>query len=287
MSTRPTVHGPRSPVHGLRSTLNGPRSTADGSPIAGAAAEVLAVRGLCLSRGERHILRGVELLVERGEIVALMGLSGSGKTTILRSVAGLERFDAGMVVVDGTTLSGGMSTGDIRRSLHGKVGMVFQFHFLFEHLSALDNICLAPVHVHKVGRVQAEARARELLEHLGVGHRATAFPRELSGGEAQRTAIARALAVDPPLLLLDEPTASLDPARCRELGETLQTLAREGRTLVMTSHDDEFVAEFATRVVVLADGCVVEAGVPRDVLSHPQHDATRALLSVKGHEKKR
>ena len=113
------------------------------------------------------------------------------------------------------------------------------------------------------------------------------FPRELSGGEAQRTAIARALAVDPPLLLLDEPTASLDPARCRELGETLQTLASEGRTLVMTSHDDEFVAEFATRVVVLADGCVVEAGVPRDVLSHPQHDATRALLSVKGHEKKR
>ena len=243
------------------------------------------MRGLCLSRGERRILRGVDLLVERGEIVALMGLSGSGKTTILRSVAGLERFDAGTVVVDGTTLSGGMSTGDIRRSLRGKVGMVFQFHFLFEHLSALDNICLAPVHVHKVGRVQAEARARELLEHLGVGHRATAFPRELSGGEAQRTAIARALAVDPPLLLLDEPTASLDPARCRELGQTLQTLAGEGRTLVMTSHDDEFVAEFATRVVVLADGCVVEAGVPRDVLSHPQHDATRALLSVKGHEK--
>ena len=250
------------------------------------AAEVLTVRGLCLARGERHVLRGVELSVERGEIVALMGLSGSGKTTILRSIAGLERFDAGMIVVDGTTLSGGMSTGAIRRALHGKVGMVFQFHFLFEHLSALDNICLAPVHVHKVGRVQAEARARELLEHLGVGHRATAFPRELSGGEAQRTAIARALAVDPPLLLLDEPTASLDPARCRELGQTLQTLAGEGRTLVMTSHDDEFVAEFATRVVVLADGCVVEAGVPRDVLSHPQHDATRALLSVKGHEKK-
>jgi ABC-type polar amino acid transport system ATPase subunit len=247
---------------------------------------VLEVRRLCLARGERQVLNGVDISVDRGEMVALMGLSGSGKTTILRSIAGLERFDAGAIVVDGTTLSGGMSARDIRRVLHGQVGMVFQSHFLFEHLSALDNVCLAPVHVHKVGRAEAEMRARQLLAHLGVGHRATAFPRELSGGEAQRTAIARALAVDPPLLLLDEPTASLDPARCRELGETLRTLASEGRTLVMTSHDDEFVAEFASRVVVLADGCVVEAGIPREVLSAPRHDATRALLSVREEEKK-
>jgi ABC-type polar amino acid transport system ATPase subunit len=250
-------------------------------------ADVLTVQGLWLSRGQRQVLRGVDLSVGRGEIVALMGLSGSGKTTILRSIAGLERFDSGTIVVDATPLSAGMLTRDIRRALHGKVGMVFQFHYLFEHLSAIENVCLAPVHVHKMVRAVAETRARELLDHLGVGHRASAFPRELSGGEAQRTAIARALAVNPPLLLLDEPTASLDPARCRELGETLRTLADEGRTLVMTSHDDEFVAEFATRVVVLADGCVVEAGIPRDVLSAPQHDATRALLSLREEEKKR
>ena len=260
--TRPTVHGPRPTVSGAR---------------------VLEVRGLCLARGERQVLNGVDISVDRGEIVALMGLSGSGKTTILRSIAGLERFDAGDIVVDGTALSGGTPTREIRRILHGKVGMVFQFHYLFEHLSAVDNVCLAPVHVHKVDRTRAEARAKELLDHLGVGHRARAFPRELSGGEAQRTAIARALAVDPPLLLLDEPTASLDPARCHELGLTLRGLASEGRTLVMTSHDDEFVEEFATRVVVLASGCVVEQGDPRAVLSNPQHDATRELLQVGRH----
>ena len=238
------------------------------------------MRQLRLARGTREILCGVDVSVEHGEIVALMGLSGSGKTTILRSVAGLERFDAGEIVVDGVALSGGTPPGAARRALHGKVGMVFQFHYLFEHLSALDNVCLAPVHVQRLPRDQAHRRGSELLEHLGIGHRARAFPRELSGGEAQRAAIARALAVNPPLLLLDEPTASLDPARCHELGETLRSLAAEGRTLVMTSHDDEFVEEFATRVIVLADGCVIEAGAPREVLRNPQHAATRALLQV-------
>lgn len=242
---------------------------------------VLDVGGLRLARGTREILRGVDLAVETGEIVALMGLSGSGKTTILRSIAGLESFDAGEIRVDTATLQARSDLRHARRSLHQKVGMVFQFHFLFEHLSALDNVCLAPVHVQRMPRHSVIARAQALLEHLGVGHRARAYPRELSGGEAQRVAIARALAVDPPLLLLDEPTASLDPARCGELGRTLQQLATEGRTLVMTSHDDEFVEQFATRVIVLAEGEVVEAGVPATVLHDPQHAATRALLQVR------
>ncbi len=159
--------------------------------------------------------------------------------------------------------------------------MVFQFHFLFEHLSALDNVCLAPVHVQRVSRAKAEARARELLHELGVGHRERALPRELSGGEAQRVAIARALAVDPPLLLLDEPTASLDPARRNDLGDALRQLAAAGRTLLMTSHDDDFVRDFATRVVILANGQVVEEGEPRRVLEQPQHEETRRLLQVK------
>jgi ABC-type polar amino acid transport system ATPase subunit len=239
---------------------------------------VLVVRELQLSRGTRAILRGVTLSAGRGEIVALMGLSGSGKTTVLRSVAGLEPFEAGEIHIDGVTLGGRMHPRAARRALHQRVGMVFQFHFLFDHLSALDNVCLAPVHVQRAAPSAAQARARQLLEHLGVGHRTEAYPRELSGGEAQRVAIARALAVDPPLLLLDEPTASLDPARCSELGRTLQQLASDGRTLVMTSHDDEFVEQFATRVVVLAHGVVVEAGKPGDVLRNPKHEETKRLL---------
>ena len=221
----------------------------------------LRVRGLHLSRGDRAILSGVDLVADTGEVVALMGLSGSGKTTILRVLAGLERADVGDIDVP-------------------QAGMVFQFHFLFEHLSALDNVCLAPVHVQRVSRPTAETRARELLHELGVGHRERALPRELSGGEAQRVAIARALAMDPPLLLLDEPTASLDPARRNDLGDALRRLAAAGRTLLLTSHDDDFVRDFATRVVILANGPVVEEGEPRRVLDQPQHEETRRLLQV-------
>jgi ABC-type polar amino acid transport system ATPase subunit len=241
---------------------------------------VLETSALRLSRGTREILCGVDIRVSRGEIVALMGLSGSGKTTILRAIAGLERFDGGEIRVDDVVIAAGTDPRRTRRALHQRVGMVFQFHYLFEHLPALENVMLAPVHVQHKSRGDAAARARALLEQLGVGHRATALPRELSGGEAQRVAIARALAVDPPLLLMDEPTASLDPARRNELGDVLHKLAAGGRTLVMTSHDDDFVREFATRVIVLAGGCVVEQGAPGPVLSNPQHPATRELLQV-------
>jgi polar amino acid transport system ATP-binding protein len=239
---------------------------------------VLHVRDLRLARGAREILRGVTLAAARGEIVALMGLSGSGKTTILRSIAGLEAFDSGAIDVAEATLGPRMTPSAARRALHQKVGMVFQFHFLFDHLSALENVMLAPRHVQRTAPATAETTARAWLERLGVGHRSAALPRELSGGEAQRVAIARALAVNPPLLLLDEPTASLDPARCAELGGTLQQLARDGRTLVMTSHDDEFVEQFASRVVVLADGVMIEEGDPKVVLRNPAHPQTRALL---------
>jgi ABC-type polar amino acid transport system ATPase subunit len=241
---------------------------------------VMEIRDLRLRRGEREVLCGVDLTVVRGEMLALMGLSGSGKTTILRTVAGLEPFQHGEVLVDGVRVPGDADRRQARRDLHQKVGMVFQFHFLFEHLTALHNVWLALVHVRRASRVEAERRAQILLEELGVGHRAHALPRELSGGEAQRVAIARALAVDPPLLLMDEPTASLDPARRNELGETLRALASQDRTLVMTSHDDDFVRDYATRVVILAGGCVVEEGDPRQILENPQHPATRELLQV-------
>ena len=219
---------------------------------------VLRTDRVHLSRGTRPILTGVTLDVARGELVALMGPSGSGKTTILRAVAGLERFDTGTIVVDGVALAGGAAIpAPTLRQLRRKVGMVFQVHCLFEHLSALSNVCLAPVHAHGVTSADASKRGRELLAAFGVEHRAGAYPRELSGGEAQRVAIARALAVDPPVLLMDEPTASLDPERREELGALLHGLLRQQRTLIVSTHDEEFARGFATRVVRLKDGIVV------------------------------
>jgi ABC-type polar amino acid transport system ATPase subunit len=241
----------------------------------------LDVRGLRLRRGERDILRGVSLSVERRQLVALMGLSGSGKSTLLRAVAALEPFDGGAIRVGGVELGPGVRHTPSPDPLRREVGMVFQFHHLFEHLSALDNVCLAPCHVRGDAQAAARERATALLEQLGVGQRAAARPRELSGGEAQRVAIARALAMDPPLLLLDEPTASLDPARRRALGESLAELADAGRALLVTSHDDDFVRDFAGAVVILADGEAVESGEPREVLNAPRHAATKALLAAK------
>jgi ABC-type polar amino acid transport system ATPase subunit len=215
-----------------------------------------------------------------GAVVALMGLSGSGKTTVLRAIAGLDAFDAGVITIGTATLAAGPLSAGTRRATAGHVGMVFQFHHLFEHLTALDNVCLAPMHVQRRARPEVERAATGLLDELGVGHRAGALPRELSGGEAQRVAIARALATNPPVLLLDEPTASLDPARRGELGATLRQLASAGRALLVTCHDVTFVREFATDCVILADGCVVERGDPRTVLDSPTQDATRALLRL-------
>ena len=219
--------------------------------------EVLTISDLELRRQARVVLNGVQVSVRRGDFVALMGPSGSGKTTVLRAVAGLEAFERGRIDVDGVALGPGPSTTSALAPLRRKVGMVFQFHCLFEHLTALENICLAPIHVHRVAPDAAEKRARELLAAFGVEHRADALPRQLSGGEAQRVAIARALAVDPPVLLMDEPTASLDPLRRIELGELLQTLVKGGRTLVVATHDEEFTRQFCTRVLRMDNGVVV------------------------------
>jgi ABC-type polar amino acid transport system ATPase subunit len=237
----------------------------------------LEVRGLATAFGARTILDGIDLTVASGEVVVLMGLSGAGKSTILRVVAGLEPFSAGTIRIDDVTLEHRATTP--RSRLKTRVGLVFQSHCLFEHLTALDNVRLALMHVLRTSTSHATDTAMRLLDDLGVGERASAWPRELSGGEAQRVAIARALAMDPPVLLLDEPTASLDPARRNELGRILRTLAASGRALLITSHDDDFVATYATRVAVLSRGRIVEEGDPRRVLREPVHDATRALLA--------
>lgn len=240
---------------------------------------VVSVSNLELSRGERRVLRGLTLGIARGDRIALMGLSGGGKSTVLRTMVALEAFDSGRIDVDGFALSPGPVPKESRlRELRRRIGIVFQFHHLFAHLTVLQNVMLAQVHVLRRPRVEAEQRARTLLDSLGVGHRIDARPAELSGGEAQRVAIARALAMDPPVLLMDEPTASLDPARRSDLADSLVALAKAGRTLVFATHDVAFAKECATRVVVLADGQVVEDGPPEQVLVAPVHPSTRALL---------
>lgn len=217
----------------------------------GMTSRILTVEGLTLARGARQILRGVDLHVGGGELVALMGLSGSGKTTVLRTVAGLEAFGGGRIEVAGLSLD---PQARLHAELHHKVGMVFQFHCLFEHLSAIENVWLAPVHVHGVALDAARSRGMELLAQLGVAHRASALPGELSGGEAQRVAIARALATDPPVLLMDEPTASLDPARRDELAAIVRELVTRGRTIVAATHDEEFAEHGATRIIRMESG---------------------------------
>ncbi len=220
-------------------------------------ATILNVRDVHLRRGERRVLTGATFTIRRGGIVALMGPSGSGKTTILRAIAGLEPFDHGVIEVGGVTLEGGaLPPNSVVRNLRRTVGLVFQFHHLFEHMTALRNVTLAPIHVMGLSGPIADAKGIELLRALGVEHRAAALPRELSGGEAQRVAIARALAVDPPLLMMDEPTASLDPSRRHELGELLAGLGGQNRTILLSTHDDEFARRWATTILEVKDGSI-------------------------------
>lgn len=239
----------------------------------------LSIRGLHAARGGRTVLAGVDLEVAPGEVCALMGVSGAGKSTVLRAVAALEPFTGGSIVAAGFELRPGPLPRESRlRGLRSKVGMVFQAHALFEHLTALQNVTLAPVHALGWTRAKAEEGAMELLAALGVAGRAGSYPRQLSGGEAQRVAIARALAPGPMVLLMDEPTSALDPARRGALGETLRALAREGRALLIATHDVDFAHDFADRVAVLSEGVLVESGPARELLEHPTHSATRELL---------
>ena len=222
----------------------------------------LALRDVTLSRGGRTLVSDLTLEARPGDLIALRGPSGCGKTTILRAIAGLDPFARGTIEVGVASLRGGQAPDRAMvHRLSRSVGLVFQFHHLFEHMSALQNVCLAPVHVHAARHDAAEQTSRDLLRQLGVESRAHARPRELSGGEAQRVAIARALAVNPPVLLMDEPMASLDAARRAELGALLRKLAAEGRTLLVTTHDERFAEEFATRIVTMDGGVARESKI--------------------------
>jgi general L-amino acid transport system ATP-binding protein len=217
----------------------------------------------------------VDLTVRQGEVVVIMGPSGSGKSTFLRTFNALEDFQKGSITVDGITLSDDLRHIDaIRR----EVGMVFQQFNLFPHLTVLDNLTLAPIKVRQRPRPQVERQALELLERVGIAEQAHKFPGQLSGGQQQRVAIARSLCMEPRILLFDEPTSALDPEMVQEVLEVMQGLAEAGMTMVVVTHEVRFARQVADRVVLMADGEVVEIAPPEQFFSSPQHERSRQFL---------
>ena len=236
--------------------------------------------------GTNKVLRGISLEVDHGEVLCIVGPSGSGKSTFLRCINHLERVDGGRLSVDGQ-LVGYRQKGDKLYELKLKeaafqrqeIGMVFQRFNLFPHLTAVENITLAPIRVKGLSKAQATARAIELLERVGLGDKGDAYPAHLSGGQQQRVAIARALAMDPKLMLFDEPTSALDPELVGEVLDVMKELAKSGMTMIVVTHEMGFAREVADTLVFMDEGVVVEAGPPREILSNPQHDRTKAFLS--------
>ena len=236
--------------------------------------------------GSNKVLRGISLEVDPGEVLCIVGPSGSGKSTFLRCINHLERVDGGRLSVDGQ-LVGYRQKGDKLYELKLKeaafqrqeIGMVFQRFNLFPHLTAVENIILAPMRVKGISKAKATARAVELLERVGLGDKGDAYPAHLSGGQQQRVAIARALAMDPKLMLFDEPTSALDPELVGEVLDVMKELARSGMTMIVVTHEMGFAREVVDTLVFMDEGVVVEAGPPRQILSDPQHDRTKAFLS--------
>jgi polar amino acid transport system ATP-binding protein len=243
---------------------------------------VIAVDALTKTYGTRTVIDGVSLSFAKGEVVALLGPSGGGKSTLLRCINGLEDFHGGAIRVgDHTLRPGGERVNRAAlRAIRQRVGMVFQNWHLFPHRTALGNVVEGPVHVRGVSAKEATARAEALLARVGMSHRAGAYPSELSGGEQQRVAIARALAMEPEALLLDEPTSALDPERVGEVLDVLRALVADGLTMLLVTHEIRFAREAAGRVLVLDGGKVIEDGAPAAVLDDPQHPRTRAFLGL-------
>jgi polar amino acid transport system ATP-binding protein len=254
--------------------------TATGAP------PMVRADNVCKNFGALRVLKGVSLEVARGQVLCLVGPSGSGKSTFLRCINHLERVNAGRLYVDGE-LVGYRERGDKLYELHPRaaavqrrgIGMVFQHFNLFPHRTALGNVVEAPIHVKKIGRADAERRARELLARVGLADKADAYPAQLSGGQQQRVAIARALAMDPKLMLFDEPTSALDPELVGEVLAVMRQLAADGMTMVVVTHEMGFAREVADQLAFMDGGVVVESGDPREVLANPANDRTKAFLS--------
>ncbi len=248
-----------------------------GAVVSGAVQRpVLAVRGLVKAYGSAPVLTGVDLDVAEHQVVTVIGASGSGKSTLLRCVDLLETVDDGQVWLDGQDVTDPRTDPDAVRS---RIGVVFQAYNLFPHLSVLDNVTLAPRHVHGVPRERAEHEAVVLLERIGLAGHARSYPDQLSGGQQQRTAIVRALAGSPRLLLLDEITSALDPELVGEVLELVREVKEGGMTILMATHEMGFARSAADAVVFLDGGRVLEAGPPAQVLGDPLHERTRRFLA--------
>jgi polar amino acid transport system ATP-binding protein len=238
------------------------------------------------SFGRLEVLRGIDLEVQPKEVMCVIGPSGSGKSTFLRCINHLEKIDSGRLSVDGE-LVGYREQGDRLYELgdaevcrkRAEIGMVFQHFNLFPHMTALENLVEAPIRVKRESRAVAEARARTLLDRVGLAEKVNAYPRQLSGGQQQRVAIARALAMQPKLMLFDEPTSALDPELVGEVLDVMRGLAKDGMTMVVVTHEMGFAREVGDKLVFMHGGVVVETGNPRDVLSNPQQERTKAFLS--------
>jgi len=236
--------------------------------------------------GRLDVLKGIDLEVQPGEVLVMLGPSGSGKSTFLRCINHLEEINAGRLSVDGE-LVGYRESGGKLHELHerdvarkrAEIGMLFQHFHLFPHMTALENVALAPIHVAKVPREQARQRARELLGRVGLEDKLDTYPVALSGGQQQRVAIARALAMQPKLMLFDEPTSALDPELVGDVLDAMRQLARDGMTMIVVTHEMGFAREVADQAVFMDAGVVVESGPPDQVLSNPREERTKTFLS--------
>lgn len=223
-----------------------------------------------------HVLNDINLSVAKGEVVVVCGPSGSGKSTLIRCVNGLEPFQNGKLVVDGTELGG---TEARLRDLRMEVGFVFQQFNLYPHKTALENVTLAPIHVRKLSKPAAEERGRALLEKVGLADKMASYPHQLSGGQQQRVAIARSLAMQPKIMLFDEPTSALDPEMINEVLDVMVALAREGMTMMVVTHEMGFARKVADRVIFMDRGVIVETAAPETFFTTPQNERTRDFLS--------
>jgi glutamate transport system ATP-binding protein len=227
--------------------------------------------------GDLHALHDIDLSIDRGEVVVVIGPSGSGKSTLCRTINRLETIDSGTITLDGRPLP---QEGKALAALRAEVGMVFQSFNLFAHKTVLDNVTLGPVKVLGQDHAEAEGRARELLDRVGVGSQADKLPAQLSGGQQQRVAIARALAMEPKVMLFDEPTSALDPEMIKEVLDVMVDLARGGMTMVVVTHEMGFARTAAHRVVFMADGVIVEEGSPEEFFTAPRSERAREFLST-------